>query len=111
MDSQQQQLQVSVLLHRDGETWVAQCLEYDVAVQGRNKDEAQQRFLRALTSQIGLDLAEDRAPLSNLSPAPKRYFDDAVRTTQGPTLPVWVPVQPKKPRVQATARFLAAFDQ
>ncbi len=100
---------VSVLLHRDGDAWVAQCLEKDLAAQGPNPEEAKKRFLRALGAQIAWDLQDKREPLSNLPQAPQRYFEKSVFAAQfGPELPVFVPVTTEPVRINAQARFLKA---
>jgi predicted RNase H-like HicB family nuclease len=88
----QSSFSVSVLLHQDGDAWVAQCLEKDLVAQGSSEEEAKKRFLDALGAQIAWDLRDKRPPLSGLAQAPKRYFHDAVLAGQdGPELPVFVP--------------------
>jgi hypothetical protein len=92
-----QMFSVSVLLHKDGAAWVAQCLEYDVAVQGPSPEEAKNRFLRTLGSQILDDLLDGRAPLSSLPQAPSQYFNNLGGTKAcGPELPVYVRVDESK---------------
>jgi len=91
--TQNQPFQVSVLLHQDGHAWVAQCLQRDLAAQGRTEEEAKNRFREALGAQIAWDLLEGRTPLGGLPQAPKRYFMDSVTAgADGPELPVFVPV-------------------
>ena len=115
MGTQSQPVRVSVLLHKDGDVWVAQCLEKDLAAQGRTEPEAKKRFLAVLGAQIAWDLHDGRAPLSSLRQAPRRYFVDAVASAQdGPELPIFVPVvseaktQVEAPQVAAHAQFLKA---
>jgi predicted RNase H-like HicB family nuclease len=100
---------VSVLLHRDGDAWVAQCLEFDLAAQAPTKEEVKRRFMRTLTQQIVADLLDDNTPLSKLPQAPSRYFEDSVTSmTSGPELPVFVPADltKDKGRVSVRAQFL-----
>ena len=104
---------VSVLLHKDGDAWVAQCLEHDLAAQAPSQEEAKKRFLRTLGQQILLDFMEGRAPLEWLPQAPARYFEEALGTSaSGPELPVYVSVPDKKkdqvPRFDVRAQFLSA---
>jgi hypothetical protein len=116
---------VSVLLHRDGDVWVAQCLEYDLAAQAPDEEEVKKRFLRTFAAQILFDIKDKRKPLSALGKAPKRYLSDTVMTRQeGPELPIFVRVpvpigkargsrkgvRPKAdaPAVNGMARFLKA---
>lgn len=83
---------VSVLLHRHGDAWVAQCLEFDVAAQGATIPEAKDNFLNTLETQIRFDLKDGKVPLSGLGPAPRSYRDHLGRVvTDGPELPVCVP--------------------
>ena len=88
---------VSALLHRDGSAWVAQGLEYDLAVQAPSREEAKNRFLSALSAHILDDVLDGHAPLSRLSQAPARYFNDLGHVKlSGPELPVYVPAPPKR---------------
>lgn len=111
--TQVQPVRVSVWLHKDGNAWVAQCLDKDLAAQGSTEEDAKKRFMDALGAQIAWDLHDGRAPLSALPQAPRRYFQDAVEAGQmGPELPVFVPVvsetQTKAlpPHVSVHAQFL-----
>jgi hypothetical protein len=115
--TQVQPFYVSVLLHRDGNAWVAQCLEKDLAVQGPSVEEAKNRFLRTLSAQIQDDLLDGREPLSGLPQAPASYFDKlGCMKASGPELPVYVPAPPKAKSHQrqlptlhgVSARFLEA---
>lgn len=94
---------VSVLLHKDGDAWVAQCLEYDLAAQAPTLEDAKKRFLGTLGAQIMMDLRAKRTPLAQLGMAPQRYFEKMVRAEQdGPQLPVYVPAAVGTPRVHAS---------
>lgn len=98
-------LSLSVLLHRDGDAWFAQCLQFDVAAQGRTPEEARQRFLTTLTEQILLDLRDSKPPLTHLGPAPNRYIELSVGQRGALTLPVYVPAGAgggERPSVVAT---------
>jgi hypothetical protein len=95
MKTTQQNFSVSVLLHRDGDAWVAQCLEYDVAAQGVDIPDAKDNFLSTLEAQIRFDLADGKTPLADLPPAPRSYRDHLGRAfVDGPELPVCVPASP-----------------
>ena len=65
---------ISVLLFKEGDAWVAQGLEHDLAAQGPSIELVQRAFLSALAGQFKLDLQQKRAPLSHLQPAPMRYW-------------------------------------
>ena len=68
-------LTVSVLLLKEQETWVAQCLEHDVAAQGDSIDEALDNFGAVFTGHVMLDVREGREPLTDIPQAPKVYWD------------------------------------
>jgi hypothetical protein len=98
-----QSFSVSVLLHKDGDAWVAQCLEYDVAAQGVDIPDAKDNFLSTLEAQIRFDLADGKVPLVGLPPAPRSYRDHLGRAfVDGPELPVCVPVAPPKKSNQSS---------
>lgn len=66
---------LSVLLLQEGKTWVAQCLEYDIAAQGKTIAAAKDAFSRTFAGQVFVDLHHKLDPLSGFSPAPKEYWD------------------------------------
>lgn len=72
---QVQVLQLSVLFIKDQHsTWVAQCLEFDIAAQGKSFKDAQRAFERTFMGQIALDMRNDRRPLEGIKQAPKQYW-------------------------------------
>jgi len=99
------EIRLTILIHRDGPAFVAQCLERDVAAQGNTSDECKVRFVKTLRSQIASDLAKGLLPLSELDPAPQKFWESAILSNNSsPELPVFVPA---KSPVRATARFLS----
>lgn len=99
------ELKLTVLIHKCGSAYVAQCLEKDVAAQGPSLDECKRRFAKTLRSQIASDLANHRAPLAALGCAPPEFFDEMLLFRKdSPELPVYVPAKD----VRATARFFTA---
>lgn len=68
------QIQIQVLLTRDGDWWVARGLNKDVAAQARDINDAVYEFQRVLMSHIALDLIQGRDPLEDVPPAPRKYF-------------------------------------
>ncbi len=98
------EIKLTILIHRDGPAYIAQCLEHDVAAQGNSSDDCKVRFVKTLRSQIAADLAKGLFPLSELDPAPPKFWERAVLShASSPELPVYVPA---KSHVRATARFL-----
>lgn len=67
---------VRVIAYRDGDgLWVAQCLEYDVAAQGSNPDEAYERILVALELDCAESIKVHGAPFAGIEEAPSHFFD------------------------------------
>ena len=64
-----------VLLLKENATWVAQCLEYDIAAQGPTIALAKEAFVYAFASQIAVALHHKEDPLATFGSAPKHYWD------------------------------------
>lgn len=82
---------VSVLLLREGENWVAQCLQYDIAAQGKSIPEVKNAFARTFCGQIMVDLHHGVDPLASFREAPAEYwerFKHAERLADRQPLPV-----------------------
>jgi hypothetical protein len=62
-----------VIVFQDGQYWVAQVLEVDIAVQARAPHELPDRMRRALEAEITLSQEQNVKPFSLLRPAPARY--------------------------------------
>jgi len=52
-----------------------QCLEYDIAAQGKTPDEAKDRFEKTFLGQIALDIKENREPFTDVGRAPQKFWD------------------------------------
>jgi len=65
---------VRVLFIKRGEAWVAQCLEHDIAAQGKTFDEAEKAWERTFLGQILLDAKQGKEPLKDIKPAPRFYW-------------------------------------
>jgi len=72
-------ISVSVLLckefHAEGSLWVAQCLEYDIAAQGKTMKTAVQAILQALREQADRDTEAGRKPFADFEKAPKDFWN------------------------------------
>ena len=66
---------VSALLIQEGNLWSIQCLEYDIAAQGKTADEARDRFEKTFLGQIELDIKENREPFTGVERAPREFWD------------------------------------
>ncbi len=68
---------LSVLfLEHEGQGWVAQCLQYDIAAQGATFNEAMKFFERTVIAQMVLDLSKSRMPFEGIRQAPARYWQE-----------------------------------
>ena len=66
---------IHVLLIREGDSWVAQALDVDIAAQGRSVPLAQKAFIQAVNAQLRLDAAHGREPFQGIPPAPEAYWE------------------------------------
>jgi len=66
-------LVLRVLFVRDGDLWAAQCIDYDIAAQGRSITEAKTAFEQTIIGQILFDIKRGKQPLTDLRPAPESY--------------------------------------
>lgn len=67
-------MSVSVALFREGEVWVAQGLEYDIAAHGESLKAAKDAFVKTFAGQIAVDIYHGDDPLAGFSPAPLEYW-------------------------------------
>lgn len=61
---------IRAVVFRDGDLWVAQCLEVDLAISSRRRDELPKLLRNQLRGQAELDRQRGRAPFSGSRPAP-----------------------------------------
>jgi hypothetical protein len=66
---------IRVLLAREGDQWVAQCLEYDIGAQARNLDELRERLMVALVLERQESLRRHGRAFAGIDPAPQFYHD------------------------------------
>lgn len=75
MDQERRTLRVplSVVFYREGDCWVAHCLELDLLGDGDTQAEALSRLSEAIATQVDWSLERDDASLL-FSPAPRELF-------------------------------------
>jgi len=66
---------ISAVLFREGEWWIAQCLEYDLATQTRRLEDLPGELHRLLTNQILASLEVGVEPFHGFSRAPRRFWE------------------------------------
>lgn len=66
---------IRTVLFKEGDWWVAQCLDVDIAAQARSERDLYYELGRLLVGRIlaGEKLGVD--PFASLPPAPRRYWD------------------------------------
>lgn len=82
---------VKVLIFRDCEWWVAQCLEYDVAAQARTLNDVQYEFQRVFIGRIAAAQELGIDPFEDILPAPEEYrkvVEDADKTLKVELKPI-----------------------
>jgi hypothetical protein len=69
-------LHLDVLLLKEGDQYVAQCLQHDITAQGTSIDEVRLNLERTLVGQIYVDIeAGLDEPITWIATAPKRYWE------------------------------------
>jgi hypothetical protein len=66
---------IRAVAFREGEWWVAQCLEYDLATQARRLEDLPQELRRLLAVQVAASLECGVEPFYGFSPAPRRFWE------------------------------------
>ena len=76
------EIRLRVLLFQENGMWIAQCLDYDFAVQGLSTRIALDAFERLIVGQITLDIENQLEPLQDIAQAPREYFDQFEKAYQ-----------------------------
>lgn len=66
---------INVVLLCDQGIWVAQCLEHDIAAQGKTIKQAMKTFSKSFAGQVFMDVENGKQPLEDFTPAPVEYWD------------------------------------
>ena len=77
----QPSVELCVLLYQQGDFWIAQCIDYDIAAQGTSITKAVEAFQWTFYSHLLLDQRKGRKPLTTVPAAPiqfRRLFDSAI---------------------------------
>lgn len=71
---------VRIIAFQEGDVWVAQCVEHDICVQGKDLPQARRRMEVALEIELEQSTANGGEPFNDIDPAPAHYafmFDEA----------------------------------
>lgn len=66
-------MSIRVIAYRDGDSWVAQCLEYDISAQGSDFDTAMQRLEIVVNAQCEYTQREYGQAFARIDPAPQAF--------------------------------------
>jgi hypothetical protein len=66
-------IDLRVVAYREGDAWVAQCLEHDIAAQAGDFDTLMARLEATIDAEVAHSGVKDGNPLAALAPAPD-YF-------------------------------------
>jgi hypothetical protein len=70
---------IRVLLSKEGEYWVAQCLEYDIGAQAHDLGELRKRLLVAIQAERNESLRRHGKPFAGIGPASQQFHDRWLR--------------------------------
>jgi hypothetical protein len=66
---------IGVLLSKEGDHWLAQCVEYDIGAQARDLGELRKRLLIAVRAERDESLRRHGKPFAGIGPAPRHFHD------------------------------------
>ena len=66
---------VQVVVFQEGDWVCAQCLEYDIAAQGKTLDDCLYELYRLIVCHIAISVEHGLEPLRSLKPAPTRFWE------------------------------------
>jgi hypothetical protein len=70
-----QVLELRVLLYVQNDTWIAQCIDFDIASQAESPKQVIESFERVFAAQLLYDQHKGKQPLEGIAPAPQHFFE------------------------------------
>jgi hypothetical protein len=83
---------IRVVVFKDDDVWVAQCLEYDIGAQAADIDTLNERFNVALKAELKESVERGKEPFAGIEPAPERFhtmWEHRARSVEM-TPPPWI---------------------
>jgi hypothetical protein len=83
---------IRVVVFKDNDAWVAQCLEYDIGAQADNIDTLNERLNVVLKAELKESIERHGRPFAGIDPAPQRFhtmWEHRVRSVSI-TSPSWL---------------------
>jgi hypothetical protein len=66
-------IELNVVVYEDGDLWVAQAIEYDIAVRADKASKLPRAFERAVVANLAINNELDRNALDGIRPAPPEF--------------------------------------
>ena len=67
--------QIRVIIYRDANLWVAQCLEHDIGAQATDLESLEARLSAALEVELAASLELHGSPFAGIDPAPSHFHE------------------------------------
>ena len=67
--------ELRVVVFREGDYWVAQCLEYDIGAQAKDLSDLQARFALTLEAERQESIKHHGKPFAGIDPAPRHFHE------------------------------------
>ena len=68
------QVAMQIVVFQEGDRVCAQCLEYDIAAQGKTLGDCLYELDRLIAGHIAISVEHGLEPLQDLRPAPRRFW-------------------------------------
>ena len=66
---------IRVVVYREDEAWIAQCVEYDICAQGKDFDTAMRRLIGTVNAECDYTLKKHGKEFAGIGPAPSVFAD------------------------------------
>lgn len=73
--SRSSRAQIRAVIVKEGDWYVAQCLEHDITAQAKSLTDLYHEVQRVLATHVAIALSKDEEPFADIPAAPKRYWD------------------------------------
>lgn len=82
---------IRVIVFKDADLWVAQCIEHDIGAQAPDVDTLMARLQVVMSAELKESLDKHKVPFAGIEPAPERFslmWDRRARVEMTP--PAWM---------------------
>ena len=62
-----------IIAFQEGDSWIAQCLEYDISAQASDLDELSARIDATIDAERAYTVSQGRKPFEGIDPAPQHF--------------------------------------